>query len=86
MGFNVDGLQQTSSPVRLVTGQVGSPAGAPVTADGATATAALDSTSNALKGPLSQKGSLVGDGGSPQARSGATAAMLNYPTNGATSW
>jgi hypothetical protein len=86
MGFKLDGLQQTSSPVRLVTGAVGSASGAPVTADGATATAALDSTSNSIKAPLSQKGSLVGDGGSPQARSGATAALLNYPTNGATTW
>jgi hypothetical protein len=86
MGFNVDGLQQTSSPVRLVTGAVGTAGGAPVAADGTTAAAALNATSNSIKAPLSQKGSLVGDGGSPQARSGATAALLNYPTNGATTW
>ena len=86
MGFNTDKLQQTSSPLTLMTGTVGTPSGAPVAANGATATTALDSVGNAIKAPLSQKGSLVGDGGSRQGISGASTALRNYSIQGASAW
>jgi hypothetical protein len=76
-----------SSPMGLVTGNIGTHAGPPVTADGATASSALNAVATPLKVPLSGEGSFAGaNGGSQQARSGATAAMLNHPTNGAGSW
>ena len=83
-GLNNNAL---SSPLPLVTGNTGTNTGAPVTADGATAQVALQSVATPLKAPLSAEGSFAGAaGGSPQARSGATAAMLNHPTSGAGTW
>ena len=83
-GLNNNGL---TSPMGLVTGNVGTSAGPPVTADGSTAASALNAVATSLKVPLSGEGSFAGaNGGSPQARSGATAAMLNHPTNGAGTW
>ena len=87
MGMNGLDSNALQSPLPLVTGTTGTNRGALVTADGSTAQSALGSVATPLRMPLSAPGSFAGAaGGSPQARSGATAAMLNYPTNGAGSW
>jgi hypothetical protein len=83
-GLNNNGL---TSPMGLVTGNTGTTSGGRVTADGASANTALGSVATSLRSPFSAEGSFAGAaGGSPQSRSGATAAMLNYPTNGAGNW
>jgi hypothetical protein len=83
-GLNNNGL---SSPMPLVTGTTNATAGSPVVPGGDTAATALGTVATPLRLPISGEGSFAGAaGGSPQARSGATAAMLNYPTNGATTW
>ncbi len=83
----LDGLKNLAfSPLRLVTQAVAGGGGGALTADGATAQVALASASTPLRSPLHAEGSLFGAGGSPQAQSGAQAAMMSYPTNGAGTW